>query len=304
MFGWCSPHLFPLSHTRQEVVYHCWSQHRDHWQNHPVHRVHTWPIHRRPRGRRRWQRVRLSTLPANTPILTHNDRFIASTIPAWQAECLKTQRRGTLLLVSFGGCIALGLTLSYWLSFGFSWVHTSSVAWRFPIAFSILIILPALIMIAFLPESPRYLLLCGKEKEALNVLSALEELPADHEDVRREVLLIKNTVLRLAGGSSFTEIFSMGKERHLHRVILAGRSYATPHICLSCELTTTQLCCNSSSNSLESTSSFNSWDLCSANSSDIRTKLLYSWQLAAPLGSSLHLSSPLWASITTLADAF
>lgn len=123
--------------------------------------------------------------------------------------------------MSFGGCIALGLTLSYWLSFGFSYVETSSVAWRFPIAFSGVFILPALALVSFLPESPRYLLLCGKEREALNVLSALEELPADHEDVRREVLLIKHTVLKLAGGSSISAMFTMGKERNLHRVILA-----------------------------------------------------------------------------------
>jgi MFS family permease len=157
-----------------------------------------------------------------TRLLINHLSFIASTIPAWQAECLKTQRRGTLLLVSFGGCITLGLALSYWLSFAFSWIHSDSVSWRFPVAFSIAILLPALITIVFMPESPRYLLLCGREKEALNVLSALEELPADHEDVRREVLLIKNTVLRLAsGGSSFSGLFTMGKERHLHRVILA-----------------------------------------------------------------------------------
>jgi MFS family permease len=126
-----------------------------------------------------------------------------------------------VLLVSFGGCITLGLAIGYWLSYGFSWVQTYSVAWRFPVAFSIVFLLPALIMAILLPESPRYLLLCGKEREALNVLSALEELPTDHEDVRREVLLVKNTVLKLAGGSSFSAMFTMGKERHLHRVILA-----------------------------------------------------------------------------------
>lgn len=146
---------------------------------------------------------------------------------------MKTQRRGTLLLVSFGGCITLGLALSYWLSYGFSFLHTESVSWRFPVAFSILILVPALILIAFLPESPRYLMLCGKEQEALNVLSALEELPADHEDVRREVLLIKNTVLRLAGSSSFSGMFTMGKERHFHRVVLAGRLFDARFLFLS-----------------------------------------------------------------------
>jgi hypothetical protein len=110
-----------------------------------------------------------------------------------------------------------------------SFAETSSVSWRFPIAFSVAIIMPALLMISFLPESPRYLLLCGKEQEALNVLSALEELPSDHEDVRREVLLIKNTVLKLAGGSSISSMFTMGKERNLHRVILAGKSCIVPY---------------------------------------------------------------------------
>ena len=148
--------------------------------------------------------------------------FIASTIPAWQAECLK-KRRGTLLLVSFGACITLGITLSYWLTFAFSWIQTNSVSWRFPIAFSTLLIAPALFLVMFMPESPRYLLLCGKEDEALKVLSALEELPTDHEDIRREILLIKNTVIRMAGGSSFSALFTMGKERNLHRFLLAGK---------------------------------------------------------------------------------
>lgn len=152
------------------------------------------------------------------------DRFIASTIPAWQAECLKTQRRGTLLLVSFGSCITLGAALAYWLTYGFSWIHTLSVSWRFPVAFSILMLAPALFLVAFLPESPRYLILTAREKEALNVLSALEELPPDHEDVRREVLLIKNTVLKLASGSSMSSMFTMGKDRHFHRLALAGKS--------------------------------------------------------------------------------
>lgn len=131
-------------------------------------------------------------------------------------------------MVSFGACITLGLTLAYWITFGFSYIHTLSVSWRFPIAFSIALLLPALLMVVFLPESPRYLLLCAREKEAVNVLSALEELPPEHEDVRREVLLIKNTVIKLASGSSVTSMFSMGRERHFHRLVLAGKSANDP----------------------------------------------------------------------------
>lgn len=147
--------------------------------------------------------------------------FIASTVPAWQAECLKTHRRGTILMVSFGTCITLGLALAYWVTYAFSFTTPSSASWRAPIALSVLLILPALAIVVFLPESPRYLLLEAKQKEASNVLSALNELPPEHEDVRREVLLVKNTVVKLASGSSFSNIFSNGTYRYAHRVILA-----------------------------------------------------------------------------------
>lgn len=39
--------------------------------------------------------------------------------------------------------------------------------------------------------------------------------------MRREALLVKNTVLKLASGSAFSDVFRMGKTRTLHRVILA-----------------------------------------------------------------------------------
>lgn len=150
----------------------------------------------------------------------NENSFIAATIPAWQAECLKTHRRGTLLLVSFGSCITLGLTISYWVVYGLSFAQPSSVSWRFPISFAMLFTLPALLTIGFMPESPRWLLLQGKEKEALRVLSALNELPEDHEDIRREVLQIKHAVKHMASAPA-SAVFSNGQYRYLHRTLLA-----------------------------------------------------------------------------------
>ena len=147
-------------------------------------------------------------------------RFIASTIPAWQAECLKTHRRGTLLLVSFGTCITLGVMIAYWVLYGLSFAQPNSVAWRFPIIFSLVFILPALVIVIFMPESPRWLILKAREQEAIHVLSALNELPEDHEDIRREVLQIKNAVKSMASTSA-SGVFSMGEYRYRHRVALA-----------------------------------------------------------------------------------
>jgi MFS family permease len=80
---------------------------------------------------------------------------VASGVPAWQAECLKTHRRGTLLLVSFGTCITLGSALAYWLVYAFSFAQPSDAAWRVPIVLAAMFTLPALLIISFMPESPR-----------------------------------------------------------------------------------------------------------------------------------------------------
>ncbi|KAI6824878.1 sugar porter family MFS transporter [Hortaea werneckii] len=146
--------------------------------------------------------------------------FIASTVPAWQAECLKTHRRGTLLLVSFGSCITAGVALSYWIDYGFSFVSDDQASWRAPIGLGMLFMILPLMLIIWLPESPRYLVLHGKEDEAKRVLSSLTELSPEDEDIGREFLLIKNTLLHMASGG-VGETFRMGQYRYVHRSVLA-----------------------------------------------------------------------------------
>lgn len=78
-----------------------------------------------------------------------------------------------------GALITCGVMLSYWLDFGFSFLDPATIAWRFPIAFQIIFALTILLFIFELPESPRWLILKGREDEALSVLSALSDLPSD-----------------------------------------------------------------------------------------------------------------------------
>jgi len=77
-----------------------------------------------------------------------------------------------------------------------------------------------LLLITFLPESPRYLVLTGREEEAKRVISALNELSPEDEDVAREFLLIKHTLLHMVSGS-VREAFRMGQHRYVHRTFLA-----------------------------------------------------------------------------------
>ena len=72
-----------------------------------------------------------------------------------------------------------GICFSYWLDFGFSFLDPSTVARRFRIGFQIFFAVIILLFVLELPESPRWLVLKGKEDEALTVLAALNNLPED-----------------------------------------------------------------------------------------------------------------------------
>ncbi|KAI9791696.1 MAG: hypothetical protein M1835_000131 [Candelina submexicana] len=145
--------------------------------------------------------------------------FNTSTVPTWQSETSKSHRRGQLVMIE-GALITGGICLSYWLDFGFSFLEPSEIAWRFPIAFQIVF---ALIIIGFileLPESPRWLILKGKEDEALTVLAALSDLPPNDSYIYGEFSAIKDTVLEMSQGG-FRDLLSNGENRHFHRTVLA-----------------------------------------------------------------------------------
>ena len=71
-----------------------------------------------------------------------------------------------------------------------------------------------------MPESPRWLILQGKEDEAIQVLAALSNAGEDTTYVHNEFHAIKDTVLEASKGS-FRDLFTMDEYRHFHRVVLA-----------------------------------------------------------------------------------
>ncbi|KAJ4372952.1 hypothetical protein N0V83_003243 [Neocucurbitaria cava] len=146
--------------------------------------------------------------------------FTTSTAPAYQAECVKSHRKGTILMISAGAFVSFGLALSYWLVFGFAYISNSSAAWRVPIAFQIVFALPAIAMLLILPESPRWLILTGREQEALTVLAALNDSEVEDFETRDEFLQIKDAILIMAQGST-ASMFSNKERRSFHRVVLA-----------------------------------------------------------------------------------
>jgi MFS family permease len=178
----------------------------------------------------------LAQFIAGRTILGAGNGINTATVPIWQSEVSKSHRRGQLILLE-GACIALGACIAYWVSrtnqpvslyplisdqvdFGFGYTQPSSLSWRFPIALQLAFQLVVLAFILPLPESPRWLILFGRENEALAVLGALDGLPPNHSYVFQEFMEVKDVVLALLRGGE-THMFSRNKDRYRHRTTLA-----------------------------------------------------------------------------------
>ncbi|KAK3301838.1 general substrate transporter [Chaetomium strumarium] len=141
-----------------------------------------------------------------------------STVPTWQSETSKAHKRGKMVMIE-GALITCGIMISYWIDLGLSFAP-GSVAWRFPLAFQIVFCIVILVCIPFLPESPRWLILKGREPEAREVIAALEDTTTDDKVVENEVLAIRETVAEMSR-DTFADLFTMDANRNLHRTLLA-----------------------------------------------------------------------------------
>ncbi|KAM0717496.1 hypothetical protein Q7P37_007348 [Cladosporium fusiforme] len=142
-----------------------------------------------------------------------------STVPMWQSETAKAHQRGKLVMIE-GMLITAGITISYWINYGFAWIGEHEVAWRFPLAFQIFFCLIIFGTIMNLPESPRWLVMQGKEEEALEVLEYVNDMSRDDPNIITEFDDVKQTVVEMSKGS-YRSLFEMSDYREFHRVVLA-----------------------------------------------------------------------------------
>ncbi|KAJ5166604.1 uncharacterized protein N7482_005385 [Penicillium canariense] len=152
-----------------------------------------------------------------------------ATVPVWQSELSPAHKRGSNV-VTDGIFVGAGVTIALWIDLGFYFVKDNSVAWRFPLAFQVILSLVAMIFITVLPESPRWLIKTGRLEEARQVLSALLELEPDSETITESIHQIQAT-LAVCGNTSWTAMFTNGEQRLFHRAYLAATGQMFQQMC-------------------------------------------------------------------------
>ncbi|KAJ5689684.1 sugar transporter STL1 [Penicillium macrosclerotiorum] len=142
-----------------------------------------------------------------------------ATIPVWQSECSRAHNRGFLVCFE-GAIIAVGTFIAYWIDFGLSYVN-SSVQWRFPVAFQILFAVLVSAGAMMLPESPRWFVMRGYDKEACEVLAQLNDSTPDAEDVLADFNLMKADLKATESAkASWKTLFTFGKTQEFQRMMI------------------------------------------------------------------------------------
>lgn len=142
-----------------------------------------------------------------------------ATIPVWQSECSNAHNRGFLVCFE-GAMIAVGTFVAYWVVFGLS--HTSdTVQWRFPIALQIFFALIVATGALVFPDSPRWFVKNGYDREACDVLAKLKNSTPDSDDVLTDFNFMKADVeSSKTSESSWKAVFTFGKTQEFQRLLV------------------------------------------------------------------------------------
>lgn len=120
---------------------------------------------------------------------------LSMVVPLYNAELAPPETRGALVSVQ-QLAITFGIMIAYWITYGTNFIGgtgqgQSDAAWLIPITIQLA---PALLLgigMLFMPQSPRWLMMRGREEETLKVLSGLRGLSRDHTLVQMEFLELK-----------------------------------------------------------------------------------------------------------------
>lgn len=146
--------------------------------------------------------------------------MLTSLIPVWQSETSSSHNRGKQVVMD-GLFLAFGYFLQGWINLGFYEIKTGPATWRPPLAIGAILSIVVISSTYLFPESPRWLTLKGRRKEANAIISIIRGLPEDSIEVEAEissiVMLLEETK---ASEVKLSHIFSNGPDRLFYRFML------------------------------------------------------------------------------------
>ncbi|KAI1646757.1 putative sugar transporter [Daldinia loculata] len=115
----------------------------------------------------------------------------STTTPVFLSECAKSHQRGKLVVIGTASNVT-SFALANWIAYAL-YSQNGPFQWRFPLAFQVVYFFMIAPILLLVPESPRWLLLAGKEESALGVLSQLagKDIPMNDDTVTGEFRSIK-----------------------------------------------------------------------------------------------------------------
>lgn len=141
--------------------------------------------------------------------------------PVYLGECVKPHLRGRLLVIGASSNVS-SFALANWIGYALAF-HSGAIQWRLPLA--IQLVFPFLIfpIAPFVPESPRWLLLVGRDDEAKQVISRLnnesitdDSVMADYNSIKASIRLERSHRVPL-----MDVLRNRDKTQNLRRLILS-----------------------------------------------------------------------------------
>lgn len=116
-------------------------------------------------------------------------------VPMYNGELAPPGIRGSLVALQ-QLAITFGILISYWIAFGCAYIggngiNQKSAAWRIPLALQLIPAIVLCIGAFFLPYSPRWLMLKGREEECLMTLSNLRDMEPDSVNIQAEYMALQ-----------------------------------------------------------------------------------------------------------------
>ena len=137
-------------------------------------------------------------------------------MPVWATETAEHTSRGKFIAIEFTLNI-FGVVVAYWLEYGCNFYKKGQTGftWRFPIGFQIAPLILLFAICFMFPESPRWLVKVGRDREARYILGRLRgetgddagKAEAEFQDIRNIAELERKTA---KSGSYFAMFFGIG----------------------------------------------------------------------------------------------